>query len=56
MGASALAADASLRASLGWNSTAEDADYFLRKWAEVYNRIRNRHSREGGNDEEIESL
>jgi len=32
----------SLRLSLGWNSTENDVDYFLQKWAEMYGRIKSR--------------
>jgi cysteine desulfurase len=42
MGASEAEAGASLRISLGWNSTEKDVDYFIQKWTEMYNRIKSR--------------
>jgi cysteine desulfurase len=42
MGASDAECAASLRVSLGWNSTAKDIDYFLAKWGEMYQRVKSR--------------
>ncbi|HYD17658.1 MAG TPA: cysteine desulfurase family protein [Patescibacteria group bacterium] len=42
MGASDTDAGASLRVSLGWNTTEKDIDYFLTKWSEMYNRVKSR--------------
>jgi cysteine desulfurase len=42
MGASEAEAGASLRVSLGWNSTEKDVDCFIQKWTEMYNRIKSR--------------
>ena len=44
MGASESEAGSSLRVSLGWNSTEKDVDYFLQKWAEMYDRVKSRLS------------
>jgi cysteine desulfurase len=44
MGASDAEAASSLRVSLGWNSTAKDVEYFVRKWTEMYNRVKARLS------------
>ncbi len=40
MGASEEEATTSIRVSLGWNSTEEDADAFIREWPAAYNRIK----------------
>ena len=42
MGVSDALADTSVRLSLGWNSTAKDVECFVRKWTEMYNRIKSR--------------
>ena len=42
MGASDAECAASLRVSLGWNSTTKDIDYFLAKWGEMYQRVKSR--------------
>lgn len=42
MGVSEAEASCALRISLGWNSTEKDVDYFVRKWAEMYERIKSR--------------
>ncbi|MDE1152690.1 MAG: cysteine desulfurase family protein [Micavibrio sp.] len=42
MGASDAEAAASLRVSLGWNTSPQDVDYFIVKWSEMYNRIKSR--------------
>jgi cysteine desulfurase len=42
MGAAGTEIDSSLRVSLGWNTTAEDVDYFLEKWSEIHARVRER--------------
>jgi cysteine desulfurase len=42
MGASEAEAGSSLRLSLGWNSTEKDVDYFILKWAEMYERVKSR--------------
>lgn len=44
MGASDTEAGASLRVSLGWNSTEKDVECFLRKWGEIYERVKARVS------------
>jgi len=46
MGVGAAEAGTSLRISLGWNSTEQEADYFIQKWTEIYKRISNRLSTE----------
>jgi cysteine desulfurase len=38
MGASDEETGSAIRASLGWASTAEDADRFVRAWTELYSR------------------
>ncbi len=40
MGASVQEATTSIRVSLGWNSTQEDADAFIREWPKAYERIK----------------
>lgn len=40
MGASVEEAISSIRVSLGWNSTQEDADAFIREWPKAYERIK----------------
>ncbi len=40
MGASEEEATSSIRVSLGWNSTAEDAGAFIREWPKAYERIK----------------
>lgn len=42
MGASDAEASASLRVSLGWNTTAQDVDYFISKWLDMYSRVKPR--------------
>ncbi len=42
MGASEEEATTSIRVSLGWNSTREDADAFIREWPKAYGRIKAR--------------
>ncbi|TAL40019.1 MAG: cysteine desulfurase [Alphaproteobacteria bacterium] len=42
MGVPEAEANASLRVSLGWNTTTKDIDFFLSKWTEMYNRIKSR--------------
>ena len=42
MGVGETEAGSSLRVSLGWNSTEQEVDYFIRKWAEMYERIQSR--------------
>ena len=42
MGVSDEDATSSIRASLGWNSTEEDADAFIREWPAAYKRIKER--------------
>jgi len=42
MGVSDAEAGSALRVSLGWNSTPEDVECFLRKWSEMYNRMKPR--------------
>ncbi len=42
MGASEAETGSSLRVSLGWNTTEEDVDYFIAKWAEMYDRVKTR--------------
>jgi cysteine desulfurase len=44
MGVSEAEAGSSLRVSLGWNSTEKDVDYFIRKWIEMYERVKSRVS------------
>ena len=44
MGVSDAEAGSSLRISLGWNSTEKDVDYFIQKWAEMYERVKSRVS------------
>ena len=44
MGVSEAEASSSLRISLGWNSTEKDVDYFIRKWTEMYERVKSRVS------------
>ncbi len=40
MGASENEATSAIRVSLGWNSTAEDAEAFIREWPKAYERIK----------------
>jgi len=42
MGVSEEDATTSIRVSLGWNSTQEDADAFIREWPKAYQRIKAR--------------
>ena len=42
MGASEEEATSAIRVSLGWNSTAEDAEAFIREWPKAYARIKAR--------------
>ncbi|MEO1135724.1 MAG: cysteine desulfurase family protein [Pseudomonadota bacterium] len=42
MGASETQASSAIRVSLGWNSTAHDADAFIREWPKAYERIKAR--------------
>jgi cysteine desulfurase len=42
MGAAGAEIDSSLRVSLGWNTAAEEVDYFLAKWAEIHARVTER--------------
>lgn len=42
MGADDAAAGASLRVSLGWNTTEKEVDYFIAKWLEMYGRVQSR--------------
>lgn len=42
MGASDGEASCAIRVSLGWNSTQEDADAFVREWPSAYERIKER--------------
>ena len=42
MGVSDAEAGSALRVSLGWNSTPEDVECFIRKWSEMYNRMKPR--------------
>lgn len=42
MGASEEEATSAIRVSLGWNSTQEDADAFIREWPAAYARIKER--------------
>lgn len=47
MGASEEEATSAIRVSLGWNSTAEDSDAFIREWPKAYARVRARSKLEG---------
>lgn len=47
MGASDEEATSAIRVSLGWNSTAEDADAFIREWPKAYERIKVRSEQKG---------
>lgn len=47
MGASEEEATSAIRVSLGWNSTAEDADAFIREWPKAYARIKARSEQKG---------
>lgn len=42
MGVDETAAGASLRVSLGWDTTEKDADYFIAKWLDMYGRVKSR--------------
>ena len=42
MGVSEEEATTSIRVSIGWNSTQEDADSFIREWPQAYQRIKAR--------------
>ena len=42
MGAGAEEAMSSIRVSIGWNSTQEDAAAFCREWPAAYDRIKKR--------------
>ena len=42
MGATEIEAKSSIRVSLGWNSTSEDAAAFIREWPAAYKRIKER--------------
>ena len=45
MGASDEEATSAIRVSLGWNSTEDDADAFIREWPKAYERIKSRSER-----------
>ena len=47
MDASEEEAMSAIRVSLGWNSTAEDADAFIREWPKAYARIKARSEQKG---------
>ena len=47
MGASDEEATSAIRVSLGWNSTAEDADSFIETWPKAYERIKVRAEQKG---------
>ncbi|WDI31721.1 cysteine desulfurase family protein [Hyphococcus flavus] len=47
MGASEEEASSAIRVSLGWNSTEEDADAFIREWPKAYERIKARFEQRG---------
>lgn len=47
MGASEEEATSAIRVSLGWNSTEEDAEAFIREWPKAYERIKARSQLEG---------
>lgn len=47
MGASDDAAGDAIRVSLGWNSTAADADAFIREWPAAYARIKAKSEQKG---------
>jgi len=42
MGADDAAAGASLRVSLGWNTTEKDVDFFIEQWLKMYSRVQQR--------------
>ena len=42
MGASDEEATSAIRVSIGWNSTEDDADAFIREWPKAYERIKSR--------------
>ena len=42
MGATDAEATASLRVSLGWNTTEKEVDYFIAKWVEMFERVKSR--------------
>lgn len=42
MGAPDAEAGCSLRVSLGWNTTQKDVDYFIAKWSEMYQRVKDK--------------
>ena len=44
MGATDAEAAASIRVSLGWNTTAEDIESFTKAWSAMYNRVKDRLS------------
>lgn len=44
MGADKDTASCALRVSLGWNTTETDVDTFIRKWIEMYDRIKSRRA------------
>lgn len=47
MGASEEEAMSSIRVSIGWNSTDEDADAFIREWPAAFERIKERSDQRG---------
>ncbi len=47
MGASDEEATSAIRVSIGWNSTPEDADVFVREWPKAYDRIKARSEQKG---------
>lgn len=47
MGASEEEATTAIRVSIGWNSTAEDADAFIETWPKAYARIKARSEQKG---------
>lgn len=47
MGADGEAAKCAIRVSVGWNSTSQDADAFIREWPAAYEKIKSRSRLEG---------
>ena len=47
MGANEDEATSAIRVSLGWNSTEEDAEAFIREWSKAYERIKTRSEQKG---------
>lgn len=45
MGASDALAGASLRVSLGWNTTEQEVDHFIHHWVKMYSRVKERTTR-----------